>query len=181
MRTVTWSPGSDKELDQLFDFYREQQYNDLDHRLRENYTKDFYKFCIAFTIAFNDDNQPEICSSIASRDCWPAGAFRIMNRLWKTKNYRINHSKFISQAMVDNANSQIEWLATNTDCKLYFISRQTSNWMRWTASKFSSQYGLDFKIAPNKYLTCPNECDATCWQSIIYSGDDNLLLEWKSR
>lgn len=180
MRVETWAPGSNRELDSLFDQYRQIQANS-DHRLSSNYSKDFYKFSIAFTIAFNKEDKPEICSSIASRDCWPKGVYRIMNRLWKTENHRITHSKFISEAMVSNARSQISWLEDNTDCKLYFISRQTSNWMKWTAGKFYSQYGLNFLIAKNKYLTCPNECDDSCWQHIIYNGDAEILKQWKTR
>lgn len=181
MRTVTWRPGSDQELDQLFDFYRQQQYNDLDHRLRENYTKDFYKFSIAFTIAFNDKDEPEICSSIAKRDCWPNGAYRILNRLWKTKNHRIIHSKFISQAMAENTISQIEWLKENTNYSLYFISRESPHWMKWTADRFLSQYGLEFNLGINKYLTCPNEMDKSCWQYILYNGDISIFEKWKQQ
>lgn len=181
MKTVTWRPGTNKDLDQIFDAYRIQQYEDTDHKLSKNYSPEFYNFSIALTIAFNDNDEPEICSSIASRDCWPKGAYRILSRLWKTKNYRITHSKFISEAMVGNARSQITWLEQNTDCKLYFISRETSNWMRWTAEHFDSQYGLKFIIAPNKYLTCPNECDNSCWQHIIYNGNKTILKKWKQR
>jgi len=181
MKTVTWRPGTNKDLDQIFDAYRIEQYEDKNHKLSKNYSTEFYKFSIALTIAFNDNDEPEICSSIASRDCWPKGAYRILSRLWKTKNYRIKHSKFISEAMVGNARSQIQWLKNNTDCELYFISRETGNWMKWTAEHFDSQYGLKFIIAPNKYLTCPNECDNSCWQHIIYNGNKNILKTWKQR
>lgn len=180
MNVITWKPGTNPELDNLFDHYRQHQ-EISNHRLSANYSKDFYKFSVAFTIAFNENNEPEICSSIANRDCWPQGAYRILNRLWKTKNYRIRHSKFISEAMVGNARSQIEWLKNNTDCQLYFISRETGNWMQWTADHFFNQYGLNFKIGPNKYLTCPNESDTSCWQHIIYNGNQRLLKKWKQK
>lgn len=181
MKCLTWRPGSNKELDDLFDRYREIQASNQGHKLSKNYTRDFYSFSIAFTIAFSDKDEPEICSSIASRDCWPVNAYRILNRLWKTPNYRVKHSKFISEAMAENARSQITWLKENTDCELYFISRETSNWMKWTAYKFQHQHKIDFKIGPNKYLTCPNETHDSCWQSILYNGDSNLLKYWKSK
>jgi hypothetical protein len=100
--------------------------------------------------------------------------------MWKHSN-KVSHSKRISEAMVASVVSQINWLKENTSCDLYFISRQTDNWMGWVAGKFKSQYNLDFKIAPNKYLTCPNECDETCWQRVIYTGDEQLLDNWKSK
>jgi hypothetical protein len=79
-----------------------------------------------------------------------------------------------------SAKSQIEWLQQNTDCKLYFISRQTGNWQEWMSTHFKD-YGIDFKYDNYKYLTCPNECDDTCWQHIVYSGDEQLLNVWKRR
>ncbi len=177
--TVTWKPGTNKELDDIFDRERSIQFQS-DHRLAKNYSDDFYKFSVAFTIAFNDQQEPEICSSIARRACWPLGVYRIMNRLWKTENHRVAHSKFISEAMAGNARSQIDWLKNNADCKLLFISREKSNWMQWVSDKFLSQYDIKFEIAKNKYLTCPNELDSSCWQNIIYIGDHTYLDHWKS-
>jgi hypothetical protein len=180
METYTWVPGTEPELDKAFDQVREERYQDREHRLWENYSREHFESAVALTIAFNKDGTPEICSSIASRDCWPNNAYRILNRMWKHSN-KVAHSLKISTAMVSNVQSQIDWLDQFTDCKLYFISRQTDNWMEWVAGKFKSQYNLDFKIAPHKYLTCPNECDDTCWQRVIYTGDEKLLNEWKSK
>jgi hypothetical protein len=185
METYTWAPGSNTELDRIFEQTRENNYQDLltlNHKLKENYSSNSFDWAgiVANTIAFNNDGVPEICSTIAQRDCWPSSAYRILNRLWKHTN-KVKHSKFISEAMVSNARSQIAWLEEHTDCELYFISRQTDNWMGWVSEKFKSQYNLDFNIAPHKYLTCPNECDDTCWQRVIYTGDEKLLNEWKSK
>lgn len=180
MYTITWTPGSDPDLDKIFDEVREQQYQNKDHRLWKNYGRDSFQFAVALTICFNDNDVPEICSSIASRECWPANTYRILNRMWKHSN-KVTHSKRISEAMAASVNSQIRWLQDNTECELYFISRQTDNWMSWVSEKFKLQYGLDFKIATNKYLTCPNEFDNSCWQHIIYSGDDTVLTQWKSK
>jgi hypothetical protein len=180
METYTWVPGTEPELDKAFDQVREERYQDREHRLWENYSREHFESAVALTIAFNKEGVPEICSSIASRDCWPTGAYRILNRMWKNTN-KVTHSVKISAAMVANVHSQIDWLDQFTDCKLYFISRQTDNWMEWVAGKFKSQYNIDFSIAPYKYLTCPNECDDTCWQRVIYTGDEKLLNEWKSK
>lgn len=180
MRTVTWAPGSDLEMDQLFDQLREQQYSDRGHRLWKNYSKDSFNFAVALTICFNDDGEPEMCSSIASRDCWPINAYRILNRLWKHSN-KIKFPRIMSPSFAESAKSQIEWLAHNTNCELYFISRQTDNWEEWVIKNFQKVYGVDFKTDNYKYLTCPNECDETCWQKIIYNGNDQLLTQWKQK
>lgn len=180
MRVETWKPGTNKDLDSLFDTYRQMQANS-EHRLSKNYSEDFYKFTIAHTIAFNREGQPEICSSIASRSCWPDKVYRVMNRLWKTQNYRVKHSTFISQAMVGNLISQVKWLEQNTDFKLYFISREKDGWRDWSIKKFRSQFALEFKKAEGKYLTCPNELDDSCWQYIIFQGDAIVLNDWKHK
>ena len=44
---------------------------------------------------------------------------------------------------------------------------------------FRNRFELMFKTDNYKYLTCPNEYDSTCWQKIIYYGDESLLTQWK--
>lgn len=182
MQTVTWAPNTNAYLDHLFDQLREQQYQDRSHRLWENYSKNSFDYAgiIAYTICFDDNGVPEMCSSISSRACWPDGAYRILNRLWKHSN-KITFPKVMSPSFSESAKSQISWLKDNRNTKLYFISRQTTSWMEWVTKNFKRQFDLDFKIAKNKYLTCPNECDDSCWQNIIYNGQEDLLNLWKSR
>jgi hypothetical protein len=182
MQTVTWAPNTNAYLDQLFDQLREQQYQDRSHRLWENYSKNSFDYAgiIAYTICFDDNGIPEMCSSISSRDCWPSGAYRILNRLWKHSN-KIPFPRVMSPSFAESAKSQISWLKDNTDCKLYFISRQTDNWEEWVMRNFKKVYGVTFQTDNYKYLTCPNECDNTCWQKIIYSGNQQILENWKRR
>lgn len=180
MQTVTWAPGSNKELDTLFDNLREQQYQDRSHRLWKNYSKDSFDFAVALTICFNDTGTPEMCSSIASRDCWPSGAYRILNRLWKHTN-KIAFPRVMSPSFAESAKSQISWLKDNKNTELYFISRQTDNWEEWVMRNFKKVYGVTFQTDNYKYLTCPNESDDTCWQKIIYSGNQELLQSWKRK
>ena len=182
MEAHTWVPGSDKKLDKLFDQLREEQYQNKKHRLWQNYSPEYWNDAgiVANTICFNDNDVPEICSTISSRSCWPDSVYRILNRTWKHSNKKSMMSE-ISQAMGLATISQINWLSNNTDCKLYFISRQSDNWAEWVRDNFKRQFNLDFQIGPYKYLTCPNECDSTCWQSILYSGNDEQLTQWKHR
>lgn len=178
MKTTTWVPGTDVALDQLFDNLREQQYQDRSHRLWKNYSKENFNSAVALTICFNDLGEPEMCSSISSRECWPSGAYRILNRLWKHSN-KIAYPRVMSNSFGSSAQSQIDWLKNNADCQLYFISRQTDNWEQWCISNFRDRFSLPFKTDNYKYLTCPNECDVTCWQKIIYNGKESILSQWK--
>ena len=178
MKTITWSPGTNPELDRLFDSLRDEQYQDRSHRLWKNYSKDSFEFAVALTICFDSDGVPEMCSSIASRDCWPRNTYRILNRLWKHSN-KIKYPRVMSPSFAESAKSQIDWLDKNTDCNLYFISRQTDNWEEWVIRNFKEAYNIPFETDKYKYLTCPNECDETCWQKIIYHGDASVLDQWK--
>jgi len=46
---------------------------------------------------------------------------------------------------------------------------------------FKEGWDISFETDNYKYLTCPKECDDTCWQYIIYNGDTELLQKWKRR
>ncbi len=180
MKAETWATGTSPELDSLFDELREKQFQDRSHRLWKNYSKENFNTAIALTIFFNNLGEPEMCSSISIRDCWPDNTYRILNRLWKHSN-KIAYPRVMSPSFGISAQSQIDWLKNNTDYKLYFISRQTDNWEQWCMSNFQDRFGLSFKTDNYKYLTCPNECDDTCWQKIIYNGDETILSQWKKR
>jgi hypothetical protein len=179
MRVETWKPGTNEELDKLFEKLRMRHYMDKTHRLWKNYSKDAFKDVAALTIYFDEEGIPEVCSSTIQRDCWPEGAYRIHNRVWKANNKKTFLRK-VSPSMGLSANSQIEWLYNNTNCRLYFISRQTEKWGEWMIEHFK-EYNIHFKTDNYMYLTCPNERDDTCWQRIIYSGDTSLLEQWKRK
>ena len=87
----------------------------------------------------------------------------------------------MSPSFAESAKSQISWLKENTDSRLHFISRQTDNWESWVMRNFQEVYNISFRTDNYKYLTCPNECDDTCWQKIIYNGDPEILTQWKRR
>ena len=179
MQTRTWSPGTDSKYDELFEKLRAEHYSSTGHRLWKNYAKEAFKDVAALTIYFDDNGVPEVCSSTTQRDCWPVGVYRIHNRVWKANNKKTFLRK-VSPSMGYSAASQIEWLTHNTNCQLYFISRQTDHWNDWMIEHFR-EYDIDFKTDNYMYLTCPNECDDTCWQRIIYNGNSELLKEWKHR
>lgn len=179
MRTITWEPGSNPDMDRLFDKLRQQHYEDHSHRLWQNYSKEAFKDVAALTIYFDENDVPEVCSSTMWRDCWPEGVYRIHNRVWKCNNKK-QFLRKVSPSMGYSARSQIDWLKANTDCKLYFISRQTSNWDEWMIKHFK-EYDIHFETDNYMYLTCPNECDDTCWQYIIYNGNTALLEHWKHK
>ena len=156
MYTVTWRPGTNQYLDSLFDHLREIQYNDTSHRLWENYSKESFSYAgiIAYTICFNGDDTPEMCSSISQRDCWPLGAYRILNRTWKHSNKK-QMMKEISLAMGETTLSQIsiqncpagekqKEMITLTDINKTYYTEATS---------LHVLKGIDLHIAKGEYVS----------------------------
>jgi hypothetical protein len=178
MNVITWIPKSNKEYDTLFDSLRENQYQDKSHRYWKNYSPESFLDTVVHTIYFNDAGNPEVCSSVSKRDCWPPNVFRILNRTWKITS-RETMLRKLAPSSGYTVHSQIKWLSENTDFKLYFMSRQTTNWEDWAIKHFQENFNLSFETDNYKYLTCPNECDDTCWQKIIYNGNTEVLTQWK--
>jgi len=181
MKVEIWRPGTNKEFDNLFEKFRVQQYQDKTHRYWENYSEKQFQNCVAYSLYFNDFGEVEVCSSISKKNCWPDSVYRVMNRLWKVGEKRQIILKSISDSTGHSTISQIKWLKENTDCKLYFISRQTDNWVKWLSYELNSKFGTDLRFDKYKYLTCPNETDSKCWQRIIYEGDETVLNQWKRK
>lgn len=178
LKSITWNKGNNPDLDDLFDQLRQKRYEDKSHRLWANYDKKFLDHVEALTICFEDDI-PIICSSISYRSCWPNDVYRILNRTWKSGKQR-KYSKTVGPRILNIVASQTQWLNNNRKPSLTFISRQTVKWTTFVAVGLR-EFGMDYKTDEYFYLTCPNECDQTCWQKIVYTGDESKLQEWKRK
>ena len=179
MYTKIWRPGTEPELDSLFNSLREQMFNS-DHKLAENYNKEHFETCAAINITFDDNDQPFLCSSVLTRPCWPSTAYRIVNRMWKPDPI-IGPLNEFSPGTDSMINTQIAWIKENTDCNFIFSSREGNVWMKWARDNLDRQFNLDFKISEHKYLTCPNCDDDRCWQYIIYQGNEEILKQWQRK
>lgn len=176
-----WVPGTNQDLDQSFDHLRQLQYNNRQDLLWGNYTADAFRDCLALTIFFNAHNEPEVCSSIAKRDVWPGDVYRICNRFWKPNNRLKGFNRELSTGFVETVRAQIKWLESNTDCRLYFISRSTIGWQRHLSTKLNQTLGINFAYDKYRYQTCDCASNDSCWQSIIYAGDTKILESWPRR
>jgi hypothetical protein len=178
MKTITWRKGEDRYLDDLFESLRLKQYNNKEHRYWSNYDLSHFKFSVAYTIHFDDDEHPESCSVISNRSCWPTDVYRILTRTWKIKENRKTFLRTVSDCMGYSALSQIKWLEQNTDYRLYFISRQTNNWNSWMKKHFNEKFGIQFELDQRRFKTCDDDNSDSCFQNIIYSGSKNILEGW---
>ena len=182
MYTEIWIPGTDVELDKLFEQLRIQQHSDTTHPLYRNYAAETFKECSALSITFEDD-KPIVVGSILARTCWPANAYRILNRFWKVHEHRLphldrNHGMAVFSKTVE---AHVNYAEQELNADLVFISRQHDNWQAFTKRILIQKVDIEFKYNDYKYLTCGNEHDGTCWQKIVYRGNEDLLIQWQKQ
>ena len=180
MYAKSWVPGTYPLLDNLFNELREKRFLNTTHRLHKNYNKTHFKNISLLTISFDHNNNPKFCSSVISKDCWPKQVYRILNRLWKI-DLQQGPLKSLSEEGRIMMYSQIKWLTEHSDCKLYFVSREGNHWQNFVVDQYNNNYKLNFKYNNYKYQTCTTPNDESCWQKIIYSGDDSFLQEWNKK
>ena len=176
LKLFLWLPGSNLELDSKFNILREQQFISTD-KLAKNYTHEHFSKCEVLSMVEDDCGNILSCSSVLTKQIWPDGVYRIVNRLWKPTE-RVDFTNKVSAANLLSVSSQIHWLKTNRDTKLYFVSREKTNWTKW-AIKILSQQNLHFNTDSRKFLTCEDVNCQACWQTIIYNGDESLLELWR--
>lgn len=181
MHAITWKPGENESLDVLFNELREKQYH-MNDRLSRNYDTHMFSQVVALTITFDVDQTPLVCSTISRKQIWPTGVYRIYNRTWKPVEKRKQSiHKGVTPEMALTGKNQIEWLRDNADCKLYFFSRETRNWRKFSILSLMRDYNMKFVDGVYEYLMCENPNDDKCWQTMIYNGDANLLKDWPHR
>ena len=177
-QVITWT--TDSVLDQIYNDLRKKHYLKSGHRLFKNYSEYHIREVSAKSIYWGHSGRPEIVASILQRPCWPDETYRILNRLWKP-NMHTNPVFEINEGFTKLIEDQINW------CKLrgakgMFMSREgDSNWQQWVVSKLSNQTDIEFYIPDEKFLTCNNEEDESCWQKILYHGDTDQTLTWKNK
>jgi hypothetical protein len=176
-KVTTWV--TDFTLDESYESLREEQYSKT-HRLSKNYSKHHVSEISAKSIYYGSDGQPKIVCSILHRPCWPDGVYRILNRLWKP-DMNTGPTFGIDEGFGELIKSQAAWCFEN-GAKGVFMSRETKpHWQSWAQPIFVEQTGIEFYAPTQKFLTCNNECDDSCWQYILYYGDNSLLNTWKQR
>jgi hypothetical protein len=176
-KAITWTV--DPTLDDIYETLRKQHYLKEGHRLYKNYSKDHLTEVSAKTIYWGNSGEPEIVCSILQRPCWPDKTYRILNRLWKPK--MMTGPIFdISEGFAKVLEDQIGWCHLR-QAEGVFMSRQgDGNWQKWAGEKLGAMTGLKFQLPRDKFLTCNNEQDESCWQRIIYYGNPDIVKHWKN-
>jgi hypothetical protein len=177
-----WIPGTDAELDKLFEQLRIQQHSDITHPLYKNYSAQDFKSCAALSITF-DNNDPIVASSILARPCWPKNTYRILNRFWKVHEHRLAalDRSAKATALSETAKAHVEYAENTLKSDLVFMSRQYDHWQNLAVYYLKEKTGIEFKYDNNRYLVCDNSQDQTCWQRIAYKGNEQLLTQWQKQ
>lgn len=175
---TTWV--TDSVLDRIYEDLRQQHYNRKNLRLYKNYSPDHVREVSARSIYWNEEGKPSIVCSILSRSCWPAGTYRILNRLWKPE-MNSGPIRGINIGFAKLAIDQTKWCMERGG-KTVFMSRQMDGWAKWALPYFNQTTGLEFELPQGRYLTCDDEENDDCWQKILIHGDVSLALNtWKSK
>ena len=77
--------------------------------------------------------------------------------------------------------AHVNYAEQELNADLVFISRQHDNWQAFTKRILIQKADIEFKYNDYKYLTCSNEHDDTCWQKIVYRGNEDLLTQWQKQ
>ena len=177
-QVTTWT--TDSVLDQIYDDLRKKHYIKSGHRLFKNYSEYHIQEVSAKSIYWGHSGHPEIVASILARPCWPEETYRILNRLWKP-NMHTNPVFEINEGFTKLIEDQINWCELH-GAKGMFMSREgDTNWQQWVVAKLTGQTDLSFFIPEEKFLTCGNEEDESCWQKILFHGDVDQMLTWKNK
>ncbi len=176
-KAITWT--IDPVLDAIYEDLRKKHYVKIGHRLYKNYSKDHLSEVSAKTIYWGHSGEPEIVCSILKRPCWPDDTYRILNRLWKPE--MLTGPIFdISEGFAKILEDQISWCELR-GAKGVFMSREGSgSWQKWANEKLTKMTGIKFHRLHDKFLTCSNESDDSCWQRILYYGDLSVVDQWKN-
>ena len=177
-QVTTWT--SDTALDAIYEDLRKKHYIKAGHRLYKNYSPEHVQEVSAKSIYWGHSGEPEIVASILSRPCWPENTYRILNRLWKPK-LMSNPIFEINEGFTKLIEDQINWCELRGASGMFMSRQGDTSWQHWVVSKLSAQTDLEFYIPEEKFLTCSNEDDESCWQRIIYHGNTDTMSTWKNK
>ena len=141
---------------------------------------------LAFSIAYQTTvDCPFGLSSIYRRDYWESGVYRILNRTWKPLGeYDENVTMALNPLWTDMMKSQIEWLQENTnDYRASIISRKhpSINSLKHLIKQISkANIGYDFKLYKDRIWVCKNRLNDSCYQDVIYTGEDKAIIQWSN-
>lgn len=153
INTYTWV--QDDTLQLRFDIARETIASSA-HPLAVNYKDNFNKSeIIAYSMSCDLD-EVYLCSSIARKEYWPIGVYRVLNRVFKPVPKDV-FTKSIEDFWTDQIEQQINFCKTLPDFKTAIVSRKLG--YKRTLGQLQS------------YLT-HRDIESTLWDSPVWVCND---------
>jgi hypothetical protein len=120
INTYTWV--QDNALQMKFDLARETIASS-NHPLADNYKHNFNSSeIVAYSMSISL-NEVYLCSSVARKPYWPAGVYRVLNRVFKPVPKNV-FTKSIEDFWVDQIIQQLNFCKTLPDFKTAIVSRK---------------------------------------------------------
>jgi hypothetical protein len=168
IKTYTWISNS--ELQSRFDSAR-LQIAASDHPLAINYKDRFNESeIVAYSISCTDDTV-YLCGSIARKPYWPAGVYRVLNRLFKPTPKDV-FTKRIESFWVDMALQQVEFCKTLPDFRSAIISRKLGYKKALGRLKlYINERGVDCDVWDSDIWVCNDYNNPECQQNILSFGE----------
>lgn len=145
-----------------------------DHLLAINYSTWFdTKEIIAYTMSMEGKNV-YLCSTIGRKDYWPAGTYRVLNRLFKGTPQDIV-TKNITHIWHEHVEAQINFLKTVPDFRTAIISRKQG--YRRALSKFKNElleWDMKFTLSNKPIWVCNDCANPDCLQDVLFYGENCL-------
>ncbi len=173
--TKTWV--ADQLLQEKFDHARNQIANSS-HPLSCNYAENFNsKEILACSMSFEND-QILLCSSIARKDYWPTGVYRILNRVFKPQPTQ-SFTKKIESYWADMVEQQLEFCKAISGFKTAIVTRKLGyvNTLKQLSNTIGSKQ-IESYVYEKPVWICNDYHNPECLQNVLYIGQ-NVIGQFK--
>ncbi len=169
INTYTWT--NDPLLQKRFDLAREQ-ISRSSHPLAVNYRENFNSSeIIAYSMSCTDE-EVFLCSSIARKEYWPIGVYRVINRVFKPEP-KETFTKNIEAYWVDMILQQVDFCKSLPDFRTAIITRK----LGYTSTlshlgKYLTDRGLNNAVWDRPVWVCNDYHNPECQQNVLAIGED---------
>jgi hypothetical protein len=149
------------------------------HRLSKNYSSGFHRDeIIAYSMSYDND-QVYLCSTIGTKQTWPAGVYRLINRVFKP-NPTSDFTKNIQPFWVDMIHQQLEICKQQKDFQTAIITRRAGYRNTLTQLKLHIDTPNDtFYLFRKSVWVLEHFSNPECYQDVLYYGNQASLENFK--
>jgi hypothetical protein len=173
--TKTWI--DDQLMQEKFDHARNQIANSQ-HPLSCNYAENFNsKEILACSMSY-EQGEIFLCSSIARKEYWPIGVYRILNRVFKPQPTQ-SFTKKIQSYWADMVEQQLEFCQRIPDFQTAIVTRKLGyvNTLKQLSTTINSKQ-IQSCLYDRPVWICNDYHNPECLQNVLYIGQ-NVISQFK--